>query len=430
LCSLNGIAQHSISGNFTPASEFKWLIAYQLTPGSQRYLADTAIKEGYFKLELPEDAAIGMYRLVYAVPQDEFYIDILYNGKEDIEFNFNLEDGIHIIASEENKTYDNYLSEIGELELQLASFYETGNTSKKEYREITKKISEVQTMYEAKGSDLMATQFIKANSPYIPDSYEDFDTYTNTRKKHYFNALDFNSSILQSSGFLKEKLSSYIFSVLPPNLQDKETMQDAILTNVDVVSKKLSGTAVQFQTDAFHDFWKTANANSLYTVSDAIFSKYLKVLATENGDQALIDEIELSTRLRIGALSPEITWKQNNNVQTLSGLNGSENYILIFWSSTCSHCLKELPALHKELMKFQNIKVLAVGLEDDDISWNQETPNLPNFEHAIALGKWESAYAQLFGIQQTPTYFVLDKDKRFIAKPDNDKEVVAFLSQR
>lgn len=430
MCSLNGIAQHSISGNFTPASEFKWLIAYQLTPGSQRYMADTAIKDGYFKLELPEHATVGMYRLVYAVPQDEFYIDVLYNGKEDIEFNFNLEDGIHIIASEENKTYDNYLSEIGELELQLTSFYETGNTSKKEHREITKKISEVQTMYEAKGSDLMATQFIKANSPYIPDSYEDFDTYTNTRKKHYFNALDFNSSILQSSGFLKEKLSSYIFSGLSPNLQDKETMQDAILTNVDAVSKKLSGTAVPFKTEVFHDFWKTANVNGLNAVSDAIFSKYLKDLATENGDQALIDEIELSTRLRIGAVSPEITWKQENIAKTLSGLNDAEQYVLVFWSSTCSHCLKELPALHKELMKFQNIKVVAVGLEDDDISWNQEIPNLPNFEHAIALGKWESEYAKLFGIQQTPTYFILDKDKRFMAKPENDKEVVSFLSQR
>lgn len=429
LYSLTGAAQYSISGNFTPAKEFKWLIAYELTPGSQRYIADTAIKEGYFKLELPENAAVGMYRLVYAVPQDEFYIDVLYNGKEDIEFNFNLEDGIHIIASEENKIYDNYLSEIGDLEQQLASFYETGNTSKKEYREITKKISEVQTVYEAKGSDLMATQFIKANSPYIPDSYEDFDTYTNTRKKHYFNALDFNSSILQSSGFLKEKLSSYIFSVHPPNLQDKETMQNAILTNVDVVSKKLSDTAVPFKTEVFHDFWKTANANGLYAVSDAIFSKYLKDLATENGEQTLIDEIELSTRLRIGALSPEILWTDEGTSKTLSGLTGANNYVLIFWSSTCSHCLKELPALHKELTEYENIKVVAVGLEDNDTYWKEEKVKLPNFEHAIALGKWDSEYADIFGIQQTPTYFILDTDKRFVAVPENDKEVIDFLKK-
>lgn len=430
LCGATGVAQHSISGNFSPASEFKWLIAYELTPGSQRYTEDTAIKEGYFKLELPENATVGMYRIVYAVPQEEFYIDVIYNGKEDIEFNFNLEEGISIIASEENKTYYNYLLEIGSLEEQLADYYKTDNTSKKEFREITQKISQVQTRYEATNSDLLAHQFVMANSPYIPQSYEDFDTYTSTRKKQYFDALDVKSSILQSSGFLKEKLRNYIFSALPSNAQNKETIQDAILTNLDVVSKKLSDAVVPFKTDAFHDFWKTADKNELYTVSDTIFNSYLKGLATENGDQALIDEIELSSRLRIGATSPEITWAQDDTTQTLSALNGSEHYVLVFWSSTCSHCLKELPALHKELTSYENTIVVAVGLEDDETNWNLEKMNLPNFEHAIALGKWESDYAGVFGIQQTPTYFILDKDKRFVAHPENDKEVIDFLNKK
>ena len=72
---------------------------------------------------------------------------------------------------------------------------------------------------------------------------------------------------------------------------------------------------------------------------------------------------------------------------------------------------------------------MAVGLEDDETSWNFEIKNLPNFKHALALGKWQSDYAQVFGIKQTPTYFVLDKDKRFIYKPKDDKEVISFLKE-
>ena len=71
-------AQGSISGNFSPAKDFKWLIAYELTPNGERYTKDTAVKEGAFTLEMPVTAQAGMYRLVYAVPQDEFYIDIIF----------------------------------------------------------------------------------------------------------------------------------------------------------------------------------------------------------------------------------------------------------------------------------------------------------------------------------------------------------------
>lgn len=429
LYSLPGAAQYSISGNFTPAKEFKWLIAYELTPGSQRYVADTAIKEGYFKLELPENASPGMYRLVYAVPQDEFYIDVIYNGKENIEFNFNLEDDIHIVASEENRTYYNYLSELIPVEEQLKGFYQRESTSKKEFKEITKRLSELQSSYEEKGDNMLVSELIKANAPYIPGSYEDISTYTDSKKKSYLDNIPFDSRFLQASGFLKDKLSNYIFNALPPLLSSKDDIQNAILENVAITSEKIENTPVSFKTEVFHDFWKTANANGLYAISDAIFSKYLKDLATENGEQTLIDEIELSTRLRIGAISPEIVWTDEGATKTLSGLKGADNYILVFWSSTCSHCLKELPALHKELTKYENIKVVAVGLEDNDTFWKQEKEKLPNFEHAIALGKWESEYADIFGIQQTPTYFILDTDKRFVAKPEDDKEVGAFLNK-
>ena len=81
-------AQHTISGTFTPAKEYKWLIAYRLKPGTQVYVADTAIKNGEFALSIPENAVEGTYRFVYAIPQEEFYFDVIYNGKENIELMF------------------------------------------------------------------------------------------------------------------------------------------------------------------------------------------------------------------------------------------------------------------------------------------------------------------------------------------------------
>lgn len=429
LCSLTGVAQYSISGNFTPPKEFKWLIAYQLTPGSQRYISDTTIKDGYFNLKLPANSKTGIYRLVYAVPQDEFYVDVLYNGKENIEFNFNLDDGVRFIASEENKTYQMYLSEIGTQEQELLHFYESGNTSKKEFTVIINKMTQVQSKFEAIEEYIIANQLIKANRPYITEDFEDVETFFKSKKIAYFQHVDFSNKVLQASGFLADKISNYVFSALPLTLQNKQEMEAAIMQNVELVASQLKDTPESFQITVLHDLWKTASSSSLHDVADHIFSNFLKDLAITNGDQVIVDDIELSSSLRLGAISPELTWTENNALSHLSALKETDYYILIFWSSTCSHCLKELPALHKELKDYKNSTVVAVGLEDDQANWSLEIKNLPNFKHALALGKWQSDYAQVFGIKQTPTYFILDTEKRFINKPKDDKEVISFLKE-
>jgi hypothetical protein len=92
--------------------------------------------------------------------------------------------------------------------------------------------------------------------------------------------------------------------------------------------------------------------------------------------------------------------------------------------------LNELPALHKKLKENTTIKIIAIGLEDNSENWKIESKNLPDFEHVISLGKWDSEYADLYDIHSTPVYFVLDKDKRIIAKSENYKKVVEFLENK
>jgi len=52
LATLGLQAQHNISGTFSPAKDYKWLIAYKLKPGTQNYIADTSIKYGEFALKI------------------------------------------------------------------------------------------------------------------------------------------------------------------------------------------------------------------------------------------------------------------------------------------------------------------------------------------------------------------------------------------
>ena len=425
--SLSIQAQGSIAGNFSPPKDFKWLIAYELTPNGERYSVDSAVRDGSFELEMPLTAQAGMYRLVYAVPQDEFYIDVIYNKKEDVKFNFNLQDGLTITNSEENKWYREYFSKITAAQDKLIEFYETNNEPNKEFTSIIKELTAIQTSFEEKHATTIAHKFIKANRSYIPSEFEDLETFLKNKKQHHFDHLAINDPVLQGSNFLTDKFASYVFSALPTDITTKEQLAIEVNKNVKTTAEFIKSTPIGFQERSMHQLWKIADVNDMPSVQDYIFKNHLKKLAIANNNQKLVDELELAARLRIGAVSPDITWQANGKKHSLLTMEEAENYLLVFWSSTCSHCLKELPALHEEVKEYDNLKIIAIGLEDDNVNWKEVSATLPGFNHAIALGRWESEYAHTFGIQSTPTYFILDSEKRFLAKPESDKEVVEFL---
>jgi thiol-disulfide isomerase/thioredoxin len=423
-------AQHSISGTFMPAKDYTWLIAYYLKPGTQNYIADTAINDGKFTLQIPENALPGTYRLVYAVPQEEFYFDVIYNGEESIELAFNAHEGISFINSEENKLFNSYFKNISVLEQQIARFYTNENTEVKDYVDITRQLEKTQKTYEEKTLGMLVHNFVKANKPYIPSNYESVFQYVNNRKNNYFKTLELNNEILQASGFLTDKLANYVFTALPLETQSQEERQAAIISNVDTVNEKIANVDVKYKVHLFYTLWVQAAANGYDNTSDYIYNRYLRKLVTDADYQEIYNQIEVHNRLRLGAIAPNIKWGQNDKRNELSKLEGAENYVLVFWSSSCSHCIRELPALHSKLKNIERVQVIAIGLEEDNLSWKAESSRMPRFEHVIALGKWESEYADLYAIDQTPTYFILDKDKKFVAKPANDQEVIEYLENR
>lgn len=423
-------AQHTISGNFSPAKDYTWLIAYRLKPGTQVYSADTAIKNGEFTLKLPENSLPGTYRLVYAVPQEEFYFDVIYNGKEAIKLSFNKEQGAVFSRSNENILFGTYFKEILDVERSLIAFYSSGSSDVRTYRQILKKYQEVQHSYEKRSEGSLANQFIKANTPYIPTNFESIQQYVAHRKDSYFNSLDFTNSTLQASSFLTDKITNYVFTSLPLEKIEKKETEKVMQANIDTIFEKLTSVSNAYMFHISYTLWTQSSASDFNETADYIFVNYLKNSPSAEKNQEIIDKIENYNRLRLGAIAPELSWGKGDSLKNLSTLKGAKNYVLVFWSSTCGHCLKELPALHKELSKNTNVKVIAIGLEDNDTYWQIESAKLKNFEHAIALGKWESEYADLYDIQATPTYFVLDEDKHIIAKPETDKEVVDFLKEK
>lgn len=422
-------AQHSISGTFSPAEDFTWVIAYRLEPGMQGYIADTAVKDGKFSLQIPRDAAAGTYRLVYAVPQEEFYFDVIYNGKEDIQLTFDAQKkAISFMASEENKIFRSYFKDINAVKQGFIDYYSRRKTNVDAYKKLTDQLEETQTAYEKSTNGMLVNNFIKANRPYIPSEYEPANSYWQHKKEAFFKHLDVKNPLLQASGFLTDKLTSYVFTPMSTEKISKSATEKTLQENIKTIHTNLKDTDIKYQAHIFHTLWNQTTSYDFNDTADFIYNSYLKDLALATKSQKIISDIEVNNRLRKGTKAPEITWKEGNTSKKLSEMEDAECYVLIFWSSTCSHCLHELPPLNKKLADYPSVKVLAVGLEDDDTTWKTESAKLDHFEHAIALGKWDSEYAKTYDIRRTPTYFILDKDKRILASPQSDKEVIEFLN--
>lgn len=430
LCfSLFSEAQHRVSGNLSPAGDYKWLIAYKLNPDHQNYIADTAVENGAFSLNIPSSAQTGMYRLVYAVPQEEFYFDFIYNGKEDIILSFDSQKGLSFTSSIENLLYINYFKEIYGLEKKIAQFYSDQKKDPKLFKNLNKELAEVQKSFESQSQGLLSGHFISANRPYIPSGYEDMETYVKHKRDHYFDAIDFNDRVLLGSDFLTDKVVNYVFTALPQDQDSPKEKEPTMIGNVKELARQLEHIRAINKVQLFNSLWTRASNDNLNMVADFIYNNHLKVLATQTNKSELLKNIEVQNRLRLGAVAPEITWSEGSTTKKLSGLSGAKNYVIVFWSSSCSHCLQQLPEFHRALKDISGTKVLAIGLEEDDTSWKEESSKLPDFTHGIALGKWESPYVDLYDIHQTPTYYILGPEKRIVAKPEDYEGVLNFLKK-
>ncbi|KAB8155901.1 redoxin domain-containing protein [Kordia sp. TARA_039_SRF] len=424
-------AQKTMTGTFAPAEDFKWYIIYKLKTTRQEYVANGKITEGKLQHTFKPTAEKGMYRLVYGLPQEEKNFDFIYNGEEDIVFNFT-DEQLNFTASKENKLYTSYFTNINEAKRMINAYYQSGDTNKESFLEIFKSINTLQETFEKEAKGTIAYNFIKASRTYIPTSYETPQTMVANIKKHYFDHVDFTNPVLQNSDFISEKVSNYVFTALPMKEFTGAELVALYKENIATVVEKMQAVPADYKKTLLYVLWEQMVIVENQEVAIHIGNTYLKPIAKQLNDEVIVERVNVYERLAIGQKAPEISWTKDNKTYKLSELNSAENYIVVFWSSGCSHCLMEMPKLKTFVNSKEKgmLKVIAIGLEDERESWANESSFYPEFIHILGLDKWDNEIGNLYDVSSTPTFFVLDKDKRIIAKPYGVKELKEFYLQK
>ena len=436
LISITAHSQNVIKGTMKPADDYyKWVILYQLDGSNQKYISNVDVVEGEFNVTVPENTTKGMYRLTYDIENNGF-VDFIYNN-ENVTLQFdpsNPSETLKFITSEENLIHTQYLAEILEIQQKIDSLQLSYLKSKNEdeqnnlaslYAMQVQLYNAKQVHFEEVSTGKLVNNFIKSSRKFNESTIvKTPQEYLNSVKSHYFDFINFNDNEIKKSVFLSEKVVDYVFYL---NQSDDKQMQEVLYKKAiqDVMQKVGDDNALksELSTTLMFTFAQIENTVLIDYIIDEVYKK----LPAEYIDAKLINDVESKVKLAIGKTAPDFSWKIKGKVQKLSQFNVADVYILVFWSTTCSHCLEEVPELYEYIKDNENTHVIAFALETDEFGFNHYTQNFEKWTNVLGLDKWQNETARLYNITATPTYFVLDADKKIIAKPDHFGDVKKFV---
>jgi len=429
-------AQYSINGTMSPMEDYKWILLYKIEGSKQVFIKNTQVKKdgekGVFKLSLPADSEIGFYRIKYRMKKNEF-IDFLFN-KENIDFEFNpknAENSIVFNTSEENKIYTSFKEKIFNAQYTLDSIqseYFRNPTSKIKgnYRNSLKSIQKIESKYRQDSQNKIVHHFIKASLRYNTlEITENPVKYINNTLSHFFDNIDFSNNILYNSSFLFDKVSEYVFSL--NYAADPNQKQEVYKKAVQVVIEKIK--PISFKADIINylisKFAETKNA----VLVDYIFANYFEKLPQQYQNLEFKNKILAQLRVAIGRVAPDFSWTEKGKNLSLSELKDGLSYLIIFYSTECSHCLREVPKVYEFMKGMNNTKVIAFAMETSEKIWINYQFTMPRWHHVLGLKKWQNTTARTYLVNSTPTYFLLGMDKKIISIPENIDELKMLLKE-
>ena len=228
--------------------------------------------------------------------------------------------------------------------------------------------------------------------------------------------LNNTQNYLETSSLLKPILMVFLSNTSRSSLGDEV---DKLLTAVNVETPR-GQTILSELIEIFN----------VYSIKD-LKEKYLteaKNLKCTINDR-LANTIKSNANTEIGRIIPNNTFLNpvNTKMKSLHDVKADKK-IIILWSSTCSHCEKEIGemVLQYNKLKEKNIEVVGLSLDSDAKSYSDKVKMLPWINDTELKG-WFSSYVDTYNVHATPTFYIVDAKNKIIANPDNFSEILELL---
>jgi thiol-disulfide isomerase/thioredoxin len=385
----------------------------------------------------------GIYSIVF--PGKSKLVDFFVDKEQQLSITSDTTDLANktfVKGSKENdlfREYQKYIAVKGK-DLQKEQQAFTNATSKagssvheKKYKELNNELNEYrENIIKQYPNSMLAVLFKSMKSPAVPVSKpltrEDSIANYNYYKKHYWDGITFMDGRVIRTPFFLPKVEKYFREVLVP-------VPDSIIKEADylLLLARNDSTIYRFLLNWLTDEYIYPK----YMGQDAIFVHLFEKYHSK-GISNWLNEKQLTTISNraymvmanlIGEKAADLDLTDSSG-KTYSLYDVKSNYtIVVFWDPTCGHCREELPRLdsfYRAKWKKEGVKIYAVLSESDKAKWLE-------FIHEKKLEDWihvyqtedskkaeaeskKASFRQLYDVTQTPTIYLLDKEKRIIAK--------------
>ncbi|MES2880672.1 MAG: thioredoxin-like domain-containing protein [Bacteroidota bacterium] len=315
--------------------------------------------------------------------------------------------------------------------------------------ELNAKIKKYRTdIIDKEPSSLLAALMLAMKEPEVP--YNDVAAKTDSLfaykffKKHFWDGVSFADDRLSRTPFFESRVDKYFEQLVYPS-------SDSVIKEIDWM---MSYANVRDDMQKFM-LLKFVNRylNQKYMWEDAVFvhlfEKYFAQKnyswLTDKGRKMITDRAYSLMANLMGTPAAEIELPDSTGkMRNLYGVDAAFTVVAI-WDPTCGHCKEVLPKLdsmYQAKWKSYGLKIYALAKETDGkkTDWTSfiQKHNLGNWQHVYYSKDAEAArvkagmpgYSQLYDVQSFPTLYLLDKDKRIIAKKVTFEQVDEILNHK
>lgn len=249
----------------------------------------------------------------------------------------------------------------------------------------------------------------------VPQEHK--DNYEQYIIDHYFDDISFRDVRILNTRLLKNKLDDYF-----NNYMSKQTT-DVVLQKIDYIIYQTTSGYRDIPKDLVNHevrdyiLWylysKYFDNDIIYThLSDVYFSKLTINNLTENIRNEIVKRADILRKITIGRIAPTFTYIDDEGKQINLSEIDSKNTILFFYKPDCQKCIREKRILGLIKKRHKNLTILHINISEE---------NYHNVSQDIAVQ---------YDIKTTPTIYILDKEKKIIAKNIKAEEIEFHLIKR
>ncbi|NOY38179.1 MAG: redoxin domain-containing protein [Chlorobi bacterium] len=422
--------------------------------GDKKFVKDTLHLDRYGMGVFRGDETLpgGVYLLV--MPNMR-YLEFLVDDNQHFTIETDTTDflkTLHFKGSQTNTDFLAYQSKLVELNRKLQELNRKERTLKSQpdsLKAVRNRIEEINQKTRALNEQVIASHpgsflahLVSAMTPPIvpdfeipensanPDSVRWVMNYQYLRN-HYFDDVDFSDDRLLRSPILYNRLTQYFNNIL---LQTP----DSLIPEVDriIEASRANKDVYQYVVITLLNHFQRATVMGLDEVYVHIAVKYYLTGQTPWSDSTFLAEL----KQRVEKIKPNLIGHKAHDLkmETITGewvdlYEVNAKYIILyFWEPNCGHCKKVTPILYKDIyLKYRDkgLEVFTVYIYDNHKEW-EDYLNEHGYDWINAWDPKQLTYFRYYyDVYSTPTIYVLDRDKKIIAKRLDIKTLEKFLAR-